>query len=231
MAEDIADALVRARREQSTLDAEQYAPQLQTAADAYAVQRRVAQALGYGGDSRFWKSGGPSREVPLTHAALPPAGVRTSPADVRDLHFNLRLIEAEVAFRLGADLQPEAMCVSIEVVDSRWQQGPQGAPALHKLADLQSHGALALGQWVPYAPRDWSRQKCQVFIGDAAPREFTGTHLLGEPEWLLPAFKRHANPQPGTIVTTGTWCGVLPAQAGDRVRVVFEGIGESVVQL
>ena len=35
----------------------------------------------------------------------------------------------------------------------------------------------------------------------------------------------------GTIVTTGTWCGMLTAQVGDKVKAVFEGIGEAEVQL
>jgi 2-keto-4-pentenoate hydratase len=35
----------------------------------------------------------------------------------------------------------------------------------------------------------------------------------------------------GTVVTTGTWCGLLEAHQGDRVRAVFDGIGEAEVQL
>jgi 2-keto-4-pentenoate hydratase len=226
MVETVADALRRARREGGTMDAAQYAALLHDAADAYRVQALVGV-----GDARYWKSGGPSRDTALTHAALPAAGVRTSPADLRDLHFNVRFIEAEIALRLDAQLRPEAMCVSIEIVDSRWQQGPQAAPALLKLADLQSHGALVLGDWVAYEPRDWSQQACRVRIGDSPVREFTGTHSLGDPAWVLAQWREHAKPAQGTVVTTGTWCGMLPAQAGDRVHVAFPGIGEAVVQL
>ena len=35
----------------------------------------------------------------------------------------------------------------------------------------------------------------------------------------------------GTVVTTGTWVGVLDAAAGERVRVEFDGIGEAEVLL
>jgi 2-keto-4-pentenoate hydratase len=35
----------------------------------------------------------------------------------------------------------------------------------------------------------------------------------------------------GTVVTTGTWCGLLPARAGDEVEVQFDGIGAASVRL
>ena len=54
--------------------------------------------------------------------------------------------------------------------------------------------------------------------------------------WLLPTWLKHltrygATVPPGTIVTTGTWCGMLTAQVGEKVKAVFEGIGEAEVQL
>jgi 2-keto-4-pentenoate hydratase len=35
----------------------------------------------------------------------------------------------------------------------------------------------------------------------------------------------------GTVVTTGAWAGMLPAQRGDEVSVVFDGIGRAVARL
>lgn len=163
----------------------------------------------------------------------------------------MRLIEAEVALRLGRDVTAaeadrpgahdaqglvDAMAVSIEIVDSRWAEGPQAAPALLKLADLQSHGALVLGSWRPFEVRDWSQQRCIATIG-AGPRQlFQGTHSLGDPASLMTTWLKHATrhgstASRGTIVTTGTWCGMLVAQAGDKVRAVFDGIGDAEVQL
>jgi 2-keto-4-pentenoate hydratase len=251
----VAQALLQGRREQRPVDAAPLAGLLHNAADAYAVQGRVARELqGPGGVAmaRYWKSGGPSREAVLTHAPLPPEGVWTSPADARGWHFNARLIEAEIALRIARDVSPQqaaaltpehagelidVMTVSIEIVDSRWQQGPRDAPALLKLADLQSHGALVLGAWRPYQPRDWTRQECEVRIGDQGnPHRFRGSHSLADPAWLLPTWLRHATRDgqavPGsTVVTTGTWCGMLPAATGDQVIVRFEGVGEASVQL
>ena len=248
----VARVLAQARRSNAPADPAPLASLLQTPEAAYAVQARVAQELQWfdTGVPRFWKSGGPRREGVLTHAPLPPAMVWNSPADASSCHFNMRVVEAEIALRLARDVTPgeaaslthedapglvDAMTVSIELVDSRWRDPQQAAPLL-KLADQQSHGALVLGEWIAFTPRAWDRQACRVRIADAPAREFVGTHTLADPAWLLPIWLRHvtslegrAVPQ-GTVVTTGSWCGMLPASAGDRVHVAFEGVGEVEVR-
>lgn len=245
--EDTVRALVAARREAVAVAA----PVLADAATAYAVQDGVAAALGWFGDAppRHWKSGAASLDTLATHAPLPPAGVWASPADARRGPWRLRGIEAEVALRLGRDVDAalaaglelaacaalvDAMAVAIEIVESRWTEGV-AAPALARLADLQSHGALVLGAWRPFAGRDWSVQACSVQIGTQAPQAFRGSHSLGDPLRVLPAWLRHATAggralPAGTVVTTGTWCGLLRAQPGDRVVVRFDGLGEAAVQ-
>ncbi len=245
-----AASLLEARSQRTTRPA----PNLVDLDAAYPVQAAVAQALGWFADGppRYWKSGGASRQARQTHAPLPPAGVRESPADAGSAgwYFQDRGIEAEIALRLGKPVDPtlarrldqhgaeqlvEAMCVSIEVVDSRWSEGA-AAPAAARLADLQSHGALVLGGWMAFEARDWSAQDCAVQIGAQPVLRFRGTHAMADPAFVLPAWLRHATRAgavvpAGTIVTTGTWCGLLPAEAGDLVRVVFEGIGEASLQL
>ena len=178
-------ALIAARNERRPVPA----VELPDDASAYAVQAGVATALGWFGDAapRHWKSGGPGLDAPQTHAPLPPDGVFDSPADLRQWPFQFRGIEAEIALRLGeavdarraAELDVDgcgalvdAMCVSIELVDSRWSEARQ-APQLAKLADLQSHGALVLGAWVPFEARDWAQQRCEVRIGK---RRTAGAH-------------------------------------------------------
>jgi 2-keto-4-pentenoate hydratase/2-oxohepta-3-ene-1,7-dioic acid hydratase in catechol pathway len=250
--DDAIQALLGARRTSRPVPA----PALADADAAYAVQAGVARALGWFEDTgddapRHWKSGGASREAALTHAPLPPAGVWASPAAAGDWPLRLRAIEAEIALRLGHDVDArraaqldqdsaralvDAMCVSIEIVESRLQEGLE-APALARLADLQSHGALVLGAWVPWEPRrNWTTQRLQVDIGREPPAVFTGTHALADPAWVLPGWLRHATRdgatvRAGGVVTTGTWCGVLFARAGDRVTVTFDGVGQASVQL
>jgi 2-keto-4-pentenoate hydratase len=250
----LTDALVAARRDLARPTPLVLASALQNADEAYAVQAATAAALGWfdtGSDDapRHWKSGGPSRSAVLTHAALAPAGVWASPADASRAAWRLRGIEAEVALRLGEDVDRsraaaldleqaralvDAMCVSIEIVDSRWATGLD-APPLAKLADLQLHGALVLGDWQPFdAARDWSAQRCVVHVG-ASEHTFRGTHSLADPAFVLPAWLRHATRngqvvRAGSVVTTGTWCGILQAQAGDLVSARFDGLGQVQVQ-
>ncbi|MFC7461815.1 fumarylacetoacetate hydrolase family protein [Hydrogenophaga defluvii] len=247
----VIDALLQARRSATPADALPLAASLSEPDQAYAVQVAVmAQLTGQPGVPRHWKSGGPSRDLPLTHAPLPPDGVWASPATAGDWPFHQRGIEIEIALRLGvavdaaqaASLQPDAvdhlidaMAVSIEVVDSRWQQASAAAPLL-RLADFQSHGALVLGNWVPYVRRDWAAQTCRVTVGTQPPLQRQGSHSLGDPAWLLPQWLQRAcalygEVPAGTVVTTGTWVGIVPAQRGDAVVAVFDGIGEARVRL
>jgi 2-keto-4-pentenoate hydratase len=250
MHDETACRLIAARQRRSPEDAAGAVPA--NADAAYVVQDDVAQALGWFGAQmpRYWKSGGPSRAAVQTHAALPPHGVWASPASAGDWHFTQRGIEAEIALRLSQDVDParasrldlaqatelvDAMCVSIEIVDVRWREGLD-APALAKLADLQAHGALVLGDWVPFAPRDWASQVCTVRIGAHAPVERRGSHAMADPAFVLPAWLRHATRAgatvpAGTVVTTGTWVGILAASAGDQVGAEFPGIGHASVQL
>ena len=241
-------ALVRARRSGEAATK----VTLPDADAAYAVQDGVAASLAWfeNGAPRNWKSGAPSAAALQTHAPLPPEGVWPSPADARHRHFHLRGIEAEIALRLKCEVDAElaaildvdsatalvdTMCVAIELVDSRWAEALQASP-LARLADLQSHGALVLGGWVPFVPRDWSAQRCLVTIGKTPTTEHIGTHSLGDPARVLPAWLRHATRggrrlPAGTVVTTGTWCGLPMAAAGDHVHVEFPDIGHADVQL
>lgn len=243
--EQASAALLDARRSGRTVAALPIADE----AAAYAVQGRVLQGLGQG-PATHWKSGGRTL-AEQTHAPLPPAGIHASPADLRDWPFlSFRGVEAEIALRLsravsaeeaatldvdGARALVDAMTVTLELCDARWTEGRE-ASALAKLADFQSHGMLIVGTWLPYTPQaDWASQRCTVHIGDDAARLYTGTHTLGDPAAVLPLWLRHATqdgPLPaGTVVTTGSWCGMVVAPAGAAVRVVFDGIGEVSVQL
>jgi len=244
--EAVTAALLHARASGVPADAAPLADALATADEAYAVQQRVAEALGWfaGGAPRHWKSGGPGRDQQLTHAPLPPAGVWASPGDASRWPMHVRLVESEVALRLGRDVDAalaasldleaarrlvDAMAVSIEIVDSRWEQG-LAAPALLRLADLASHAALVLGPWRPFEARDWSAQACRLVIGSQPPLQRRGTHSCGDPAWVLADWLRHATARhgplaAGTVVTTGTWAGAPAAAAGDRVSLTFDGLG------
>ena len=250
----LAAALTQARAQRTPTDATPFAHTLTQPEQAYAVQRAMAATQGWFKDGvpTAWKSGGPSRTGALTHAPLPDAGIWQSPAKAaaHQWHFNRHGVEAEIALRLNrpvdaalaATLTPEsaeglidAMAVSIELVDTRLQQSFD-APPLVKLADLQAHSALILSAWQPYRRVDWTAQTCRVKIGAQPEVVHTGTHSMGDPAWLLPLWLRHATAEFGTVpagavVTTGTWVGILMAQAGDLVQVTFDGIADASVQI
>lgn len=248
----LVEALASAHSAGTVVAGEPWRDALSDAEQAYWVQDAVGRALGVFGSgvAQHWKSGGPSRGTPLTHAPLPPAGVRTGPARFADMQFNIPGFEAEIALRLGRDVTPDmaagltadgvdalidAMTVSVEIVDSRWDDTGRGFPLL-KLADFQSHGALALGEWVPYERRDWSAQTCRVRIEGSEPAVFTGSLSLVEPQWLLPQWLRHVTRggktvAAGTVVTTGTWCGLIPLRPDATASVTFDGIGSLDVRL
>jgi 2-keto-4-pentenoate hydratase len=248
--EQVTQALLAARRDRQPLATGPHASALSEAAEAYAVQDALVSSLAAQpkGVPRHWKTGGLGREGLYPHAPLPAEGVWSSPADARGWHFNICLVEAEIALRLGRDVTPsqaaaatladalewvDAMTVSIELVDSRWTGD---VPPLLKLADLQAHGALVLGPWMPFAARDWAAQACNVRIGGKLPVDKRGTHPLGDPAAPLPGWLRHvtrngATVPARTLVTTGSWCGMLATAPGDHVLVRFDGIGEASVQL
>jgi 2-keto-4-pentenoate hydratase len=247
MGQPLIVALTQAHRSGHPLHAAEWVNAIQSEADAYAVQDGVAAALGWaeGPLVRHWKSGAPGRSGPFSHAPLNPAGINPSGRTWPVLG-----VEAEVALRLGRDVSPalaramapetagawvDAMAVSVELVGSRWTEGP-AAPELLRMADHQSNAGLFLSPWEPYAARDWSAQTCQVQIGGKPPVTRTGSHSLNDPAWLLPAWLRHLTRHgttvpAGVVVTTGSWVGCLPVQKGDCVRVVFAGLGDLVVQL
>ncbi|HEY1089530.1 MAG TPA: fumarylacetoacetate hydrolase family protein [Burkholderiaceae bacterium] len=245
--QNLSASLARAWRERHTLDASAWS--LTDEAEAYAVNDGIVAALNWHAPERpqFWKSGGGARTVRLTHAPLAPDGVRATPADFSDLALRAPGIEAEIALRTRVALNSaevaalqdpsaviDAMCVSAELVSSRWQQGSD-APALLRMADCQSHGALALGEWLPYRARDWSTQACSIELNGVEVMQGVGCHSLNDPAWVLGQWLQHATrhgPLPaGSVVTTGAWLVVKGLQAGDCAEISFAGLGAVRVQL
>jgi 2-keto-4-pentenoate hydratase len=160
-------------------------------------------------------------------------------------------IEAEIALRLGRDVSPadaramrpedadawiDAMAVSVELVASRWSEG-LAAPALLRMADCQSHGALMLGPWQAYRRLDWANLPWRLSQQDAALIERRGGHSLDDPAWVLPAWLTHLSRSgstvpAGTVVTTGAWGGMQAlGRLGGLVEVSFEGLGSCRFEL
>jgi 2-keto-4-pentenoate hydratase len=243
---ELAQALAAARKTAQLLRAADWRDAVLDEEQAYAVQDGVASLLGWarpGEPVRHWKSGGASRSGPFSHSPLDPAGVGHAGEYTAFIG-----VEAEIALRLGRDVSPEAarsmqpedvdqwidaMAVSVELVASRWQEG-LAAPALLRMADHQSHGALRLGPWQAYRRLDWANLSFRLSQQDTATFERRGGHSLDDPALVLPAWLRHVSRggstvPAGTVVTTGAWGGMQAmsngSRAGGLIDVNFEILG------
>jgi 2-keto-4-pentenoate hydratase len=244
----LAERIVRARRERRQFAATSEGFALANAAEAYRVQDEVARALGWfaADPPGAWKAGAASPGATPTAAPLPPALVVPSPARFAAGTFHAIGIEAEIAVRFGVDVERSAahvdtsalldqMHVTIEIVDTRLSDAEAAGP-LAKLADQQIHGALVVGDAVPFrSDVDWRSLRTTVRRNGKTIADVVGGHALGDPTTLLPWFIDHACERfgrvpRGTLVTLGTWVGLLPASAGDAIDATFEGIGSAAVR-
>ncbi|WP_457355215.1 2-keto-4-pentenoate hydratase [Roseateles sp. P5_D6] len=217
MTQALIDALVACHRDGSRLSAADWTHAVRDEADAYAVQDGIARAL----DWRFdrWKSGGASAQGPFSHSPVNPVPGTS-----------LLGVEAEVALRIDADGRAQSMCVAVELVASRWQEGLD-APALLRMADHQSNDGLLLGAWQPYRPLQWGQLEWRLSLAGQPDVVRRGGHSLADPAAVLPAWLRHATRHgatlpAGTIVTTGAWGGLHPLTGAARGTLAFEGLGE-----
>jgi 2-keto-4-pentenoate hydratase len=173
-----------------------------------------------------------------------------SPASVDVGSFRMIGIEAELAFRFGADLPARAtpytqeeilaavseICVAIELCDTRLTDWAD-ASALWRLADFQSAAMLVVGD----VRRDWraidfANQDVELAINAQSRARRRGTHPTVDPSRLLAAIvahcARHADGlRAGDVVTTGSWTGMTDASPGDAIRVEFPGIGAAELAL
>jgi 2-keto-4-pentenoate hydratase len=218
-------------------------------AQAYAVQDALATRLG---PVAGWKVGASSDSAEPNAAPLPASVV--VPAAGATLHLparSLRLIELEVAVRLRTDLLPgermlsrdevmeavEAVLPVIEVVDSRLAETRE-APAALRLADLQSHGALAYGapSGVPLREVDMGRLRTRLWFDGELAADVTGAHAAPDIWRLVAWLARHAQARgrplrAGDVVTTGSCTPPVIAAEGARVTGEITGLGRLEITL
>ena len=216
-----------------------------SAETAYAIQDAVLAEIGPRGG---WKVGAAGAGAVPVCAPLPAALIFAAPATLPAADYGLLGIEAEVAFRLGADLPPRdrdynreevipalaAAMPAIEVVNSRWHGWPR-VDRMWQLADLQSNGALVFG----HGRTDWdeidlSIEPVRLTVDGRTVAEAIGGNPAGDPldlvTWLANhAAKRAGGLKAGEIVTTGSCTGMNFAAAGATVTASFPALGEAAV--
>lgn len=198
--------------------------------EVYRVQDLVLLAMSDGERTTAWKAIPPRPGTEASASPLPAQCVFGSPAKL-GAGRGLLGVEAEVAFRLGADLEPAEALAAIEVCETRLA-GWDKASVLWKLADFQSNGALIVGSGTRAWPQiDFSAQVVELTINGRQAKRAVGTHPVSNPAkllpWMLPHCAGRGGLRPGDIITTGSWVGMVKAEPGDEIAARFPGIGEA----
>jgi len=244
--ERAAQVLITARARRSVLPTLPDDVRPRSAADAYAIQDAVADAIGPIGG---WKVGAKDAVAEPSCAPLCAAWIVASPATFERDRFARNGIEAELAFTFARDLPPSDSAYGerdviaaigtvhpvIEVVDSRFAD-VQAADPLSQLADSLSHGALVVGNGTALpAAFDVARQAVELRFGDALEFSGVNSNAAGDPFRLLAWLANHVagrrgGLRRGDVVTTGSWSGLRFAEPGVHVAARFAGLGEASVK-
>ncbi len=195
-------------------------------AAAYQVQEAVVMALGEG--VAAWKVGTAPAPDEVWGSPLPGCCVHHSPGHLQRQPGSIFGLELEIAFRFSRAFSAEAlprddeeilaaldaMALAVEVVSSRYQGWPD-VPDLLKLADLQNHGALVVGNPVPYRSGYpfLSPQGALRIDGSDVSKQPLG-NPAGDPRRLLAPFVRQCAlrglpVQPQHWITTGSYSGIF----------------------
>lgn len=213
--------------------------------DAYAVQSAVVRRLGHVGG---WKVGAKSPSDAPNFAPLLADLVRPSPAEWASTEFNMRGIEAEIAFRLGRDIPPRAEPVevdevysaiasvhaAIEIVDTRLADWERSDP-LWKLADSQNNGGLVYDpQGIIWKGQNFADEPVRLTINGTVRCDRRGGNPAGDPRWLLVKLANHCaregGVKAGDLITTGSCTGMIFVDSGALVEAEFDGIGKVSVR-
>jgi 2-keto-4-pentenoate hydratase len=213
--------------------------------DAYAVQDAVARQLGPIGG---WKVGAKTPVETPSAAPLLADLVRTSPVIWPSSSLHMIGIEAEIAFRLGRDIEidaaqlaPEDIWASIasvhaaiEIVDTRLANWAR-AERLWLLADNQSNGGFVYDPAECRPDQSFADAPYRLTIDGRIAAQGRGGNPAGDPgrlvEWLVNhCVQRRAGIRAGAFVTTGSCTGMLFVEPGATVRAEFGGIGSVEVR-
>jgi 2-keto-4-pentenoate hydratase len=215
----------------------------QSDADAYQIQEAVARRLGeaIGG----WKVGAAGTGSAAFCAPIYARMIRPSPASYREAELRIIGIEAEIAFRLGRDLPARSSAYdraeviagvslhpAIEVVDSRYADfRALDRPSI--LADNFANGGLVFGAAVPnWESHDLNRTTIAV-TEDGEPFADTRGGASRNPIAALLDFanlmNKRGGAKAGTIVTTGSWTGMVFTKRGTRIVADFGPLGRVAV--
>lgn len=219
------------------------------AASAYALQRQILRLRDtpVGG----WKVGSKSTSGgPITGALLPEDGLFASGSQVEILEYPQPILELEIAFRLNREFVAReqaysdeevlssigSMGATIEVVSSRFASWPKIEPLL-ALGDLLNHGALIVGEFVPYdAEFPFLRPALTFSYSGESIVPGAGGNPAGDPRRLLSWVVNHhtqngQNVTPDLVITTGSYTGMYQTQGPGVAAGEIAGLPPITVEL
>ena len=249
--DEAAGILVQARLDNAVVDAIPEACRPESLSDAYAVQDRMIERLGWPTAGWFCACTNTVIQEMLGLdepycARLIADYILPSPAVLRAADFPPILLECEFGFRLGRDLPPrgtpyereevedaiESVHPTIEVVAGHLHDWPnQGVFSV--IADNGTDGALVVGDGVTdWRALDLVAAPVHLTVNGRLVRQGSGGNVLGDP---LAAFVWLANSRAGAageglkaghIHNTGTATDIYWVEPGDEARVEFGELGE-----
>ncbi|HMF54490.1 MAG TPA: fumarylacetoacetate hydrolase family protein [Edaphobacter sp.] len=212
-----------------------------TLEEAYYVQDRMSLAYE---DIGGWKIGAPTPDATPAFAPMPKAWIVGSGCRLRGVTHRYRGLEAEIAFKMGADLPPrgsaytreevvaaiESMHPAIEILETALVD-LEKATKLTTVADMAMHGGFVYGEPVAdWQNIDFTKESVTLSVDGAVRVERRGSNTSGDLMRLLPwlaneGASRTEGLRKGDWITTGSWTGNTLASAGSTIEVQFARAG------
>lgn len=225
-----------------------------TAAEAYAVQDRLREALVARGERVVgWKAGFTNKAAQAafgTHepvcAFLLASGVLPSPAEVPASRFVTLVVEAEVCFVMREDLAGPGVTAAraraavqgaapaLELVDFRYRGKPVGTDLV---ADGVYANAIVVGSPLTDVARlDLAVEGLVYELNGAIAATNTAAEVMGDPLNSLAWIANHLGARglglrAGDLVMSGSVSLLLRPKAGDTVRATFTRLGSVGVRV
>ena len=243
----LADLLVDARRDARQLASLSSDLVPDTAAQAYAINRAVAERLGW--EPLGWKIAGTTANVRGKLGLDGPIYGRSfrrfkcaSPARFKHAELLDPLVECEFFVTLSRDLPPREapwtmpevidaiaeVHAGIEVAECRYVRGAlPPLPAI--LADGSATGRYVFGNRIENWRDGLSEMPVRLEVDGVLRREGTGADVMGDPlrplQWLADERRQYGDGLfAGETISTGSMTGMLPIRAGQSVCARFGDI-------
>ncbi|MDP5366621.1 MAG: fumarylacetoacetate hydrolase family protein [Paracoccaceae bacterium] len=223
--------------------------------EAYQIQDAMTRSMS--APVVGWKVGLTSRaSQDMMGVAEPMSGplfegsVFNDNAELKVSESDLRIVEAEICFRLGADLDTSAaeftqsdILSAIASIHPMFELATKRLPGGMRetapwiIADGGINQAIVVGEGTAFSPEiDVAMLKVKVDLNGTPVSEGIGSNAMGSPisvlVWLADHLKsRNISLKKGDFVATGLVCDMLIGQSGDRFSAHFDGIGSVAMRL